>query len=78
MAANLKRMKADITVRGDDIIIEGRETLRGAKCRSFGDHRTAMSMVIAGLAAKGPSSVSDTECVATSFPRFFEALKTLT
>ncbi|TAM37890.1 3-phosphoshikimate 1-carboxyvinyltransferase, partial [bacterium] len=57
MTWNLKRMGADIRVlktRGsENIIINGKAGLKGAKLKSFGDHRTAMSMVVAALAAEG-------------------------
>jgi len=78
MTTNLKRMKANIEVEGDNIAIEGAKKLHGAELESFGDHRTAMSMIIAALTAEGNSTISDVGCVDTSFPAFFDALKTLT
>ncbi|MCX5716693.1 MAG: 3-phosphoshikimate 1-carboxyvinyltransferase [Candidatus Omnitrophica bacterium] len=70
MSGNLKKMGADITIEQDNIIIRGRETLNGADVDSFGDHRTAMSMAIAGLRAQGRTSVLNTDCINTSFPEF--------
>jgi len=78
IATNLKRMGADITVKGDDIVIKGVERLNASSLESFGDHRTAMSMVIASLNTKGISTVSDIGCIDTSYPGFFSTLKTLT
>jgi 3-phosphoshikimate 1-carboxyvinyltransferase len=34
----------------------------------------AMAMAIAALTADGPVTITDTACVATSFPEFFEKL----
>lgn len=74
MTTALKSMGADISVEGDDIFIRGREELTGAAIDSYGDHRTAMSLVIASLSAGGESKIKDTECINTSFPDFFQLL----
>jgi 3-phosphoshikimate 1-carboxyvinyltransferase len=77
MVTNLTRMGADITVHGDDITIQGVKRLRSAELESFGDHRTAMSMVIAALTAQGTSTLSDLECITTSFPDFLRVVESL-
>jgi 3-phosphoshikimate 1-carboxyvinyltransferase len=81
MVSNLKNMGAFIDVkknRGrEDIIIDGKGVLFGANLKSFSDHRTAMSMVIAALAAEGKSTVDDVGCISKSFPAFLTTLKTL-
>jgi 3-phosphoshikimate 1-carboxyvinyltransferase len=46
--------------------------LRSAHVNSYGDHRIAMSFLIAGL--KCGMEVEDIECINTSFPNFFELL----
>ncbi|MGA9046636.1 3-phosphoshikimate 1-carboxyvinyltransferase [Sulfuricurvum sp.] len=46
--------------------------LKSALVNSFGDHRIAMSFLIAGL--KCGMEVEDIECINTSFPNFFELL----
>ena len=50
--------------------------LKPAKVDSDGDHRIAMSFIIAGL--KCGMEVSDLECINTSFPNFFELLEKIT
>ncbi|MGE5197682.1 MAG: 3-phosphoshikimate 1-carboxyvinyltransferase [Deltaproteobacteria bacterium] len=81
MSENLSKMGAKIqTVKAgktEDIIIEGVKLLKGAKVRSFGDHRTAMSMAVAGLTAEGTTSIDDSECIRKSFPNFLTVLKKL-
>ncbi len=74
MAANLRKAGVDVVETDDGMEIEGRELLRGGEYDSFGDHRIAMSMLVAGLAADGEVTVSDVECIATSFPTFTELL----
>ncbi|ADV45600.1 3-phosphoshikimate 1-carboxyvinyltransferase [Nitratifractor salsuginis] len=51
-------------------------TLRRAVIDSHGDHRIAMSFAIAGLLCG--MEIEDIDCVATSFPNFFEILSNLT
>ncbi len=81
MTENLTKMGADIKVvkerKFENIIITGVKQLKGTKVRSFGDHRTAMSMVIAGLAAEGQTQIDDISCINKSFPNFISLLNTL-
>ncbi len=78
MTENLTKMGADIRVvkiaGSEKIIIEGGRKLQGAKVRSFGDHRTAMSMIIAGLNSKGNTEIDDVDCIKKSFPNFLNIL----
>jgi 3-phosphoshikimate 1-carboxyvinyltransferase len=50
--------------------------LKSAKVDSDGDHRIAMSFIIAGL--RCGMEVSDLDCINTSFPNFFELLQKIT
>jgi len=50
--------------------------LKKAKVDSDGDHRIAMSFIIAGL--RCGMEVDDLECINTSFPNFFELLQKIT
>jgi len=75
MAANLRKAGITVVETEDGMEIEGRERLTGGEYESFGDHRIAMSMLVAGLAAERAVTVSDVECIATSFPTFTELLE---
>lgn len=57
-AAELKRMGADITVRGKTAFIRGVEHLRGASVTAS-DLRGGAALVVAALTAEGQSSVID-------------------
>jgi 3-phosphoshikimate 1-carboxyvinyltransferase len=46
--------------------------------RSHGDHRIAMALSVAGLAASGATELDGAECVAVSFPAFYELLREAT
>ncbi|MCK4248271.1 MAG: 3-phosphoshikimate 1-carboxyvinyltransferase [Candidatus Omnitrophica bacterium] len=77
MAVNLKALGATLEPAVDGMIIQGSRKLKGTKVKSFGDHRTAMSLAVAGLIARGRTIIEDTECVNTSFPEFFKLLRSL-
>ena len=77
MKENLEAMGASVKVGRDEITIEGVRQLKGAKLRSFGDHRTCMAMTIAALTAKGSSAIDDVRCINKSFPEFFKLLEKL-
>jgi 3-phosphoshikimate 1-carboxyvinyltransferase len=51
-------------------------TLKSATVDSDGDHRIAMSFIIAGL--RSGMRVTDLDCINTSFPNFFELLSKIT
>ena len=38
--------------------------------KSYGDHRIAMSLAMAGLVSSGEINIADCDNVATSFPNF--------
>jgi 3-phosphoshikimate 1-carboxyvinyltransferase len=81
MQENLKKMGALFMVskgiNSEKVIIKGKNKLNGSKVKSFGDHRTAMSMVIAGLKAEGKTSIDDVSCINKSFPEFLKTLKSI-
>jgi 3-phosphoshikimate 1-carboxyvinyltransferase len=75
MAVELKKLGVSVKELPDGMEISGRDALEGAVCESHGDHRIAMSMAVAGLAARGETVVRDTEWIDTSFPGFERLLR---
>ncbi len=75
MAKNLRLLGVPVEESDDGMTITGVDVLAGGSVESFGDHRIAMSLSVAALVSKGGITVSDTECVATSFPTFFQLLE---
>ena len=51
--------------------------IRGGRVHSHGDHRMAMSLAVAALRAEGVVTIEDAECVAKSYPEFFEDLESI-
>lgn len=74
MSAELRKLGADVTELPDGMEIIGKDSLKGAECESHGDHRIAMSLAVAGLAAKGNTTVRDAAWIETSFPDFEKLL----
>jgi len=77
MACELRKFGVEVEEFEDGMRISGRDDLKGCECRSFGDHRVAMSLLIAGLRASGRTVVEDTSCIRTSFPDFKDRLFSL-
>jgi len=77
MVTGLSAMGAKIQARGDEIRIEGPTPLKGSSVSSFNDHRTAMALSIAGLAAQGATTIESSEWIDISFPSFVESLDAL-
>ena len=75
ISSELRKMGAKIEEKEDGMVINGPTKLHGAKVQSYGDHRVAMSIAIAGLIAEGETIIEDIDCVETSFPGFFKILK---
>ncbi len=77
MVMGLSAMGAKIRSEEDTVIIEGSCRLKGAHVGSFGDHRTAMALAVAGLTAQGITTVGESEWVSISFPDFARILRSI-
>jgi len=77
IAVELRKSGARVEERPDGFVVEGPTPLVGVQVHSHGDHRLAMSLAIAGLAAEGETAIEGAECIADSFPGFEETLRAL-
>lgn len=77
VATGLTRLGADVAETPDGLIIKGKPSLTGGTVESYGDHRIAMALAVAGLAAKGSTIIRGAACVNISFPGFFDVLHAL-
>ena len=75
LAEGLRAMGARVEERPDGLAVNGGPPLRGARVRAHGDHRIAMALSVAALAAQGDSHLEDAECAAVSFPEFYAFLE---
>lgn len=76
MAKELRKMGAQITEKPDGLMIEGSE-LHGADLNTYQDHRIAMALTVAALAAKTPSQIIDVDCISKTHPSFDEDFKAI-
>jgi len=75
MAAELRKLGAEIEERDDGFRIRGPQNLTGGLVDGHDDHRIAMSLTVAGLIAAEGAVVSDAACADDSFPAFAETLE---
>ena len=74
---NLQAMGAQVEQTEDGWRIPGGQQLHGAEIESHDDHRIAMAFAIAALKATGDSVIHNAECIAISYPAFFDDLEKL-
>ncbi|MFY0516918.1 3-phosphoshikimate 1-carboxyvinyltransferase [Lysinibacillus sp. UGB7] len=68
----LKKLGATIEATEDGMIIEGPTPLQGASLKTYGDHRIGMMGAVAALISDGVVTLDDAQCIAVSYPAFFE------
>lgn len=59
----------------NDLEVDGGVLKGGGPLDTYGDHRVAMALAVAGLNADGGVELDNSDCVAVSFPGFFEQLE---
>ncbi|GAE91374.1 5-enolpyruvylshikimate-3-phosphate synthase [Gracilibacillus boraciitolerans JCM 21714] len=77
VVTTLTKFGAKLTGTKDGMIIEGNTLLHGAVAESHGDHRIGMMIAIASLITNDPIELHNDECIAISYPTFFEDLDKL-
>ena len=76
-AALLASLGGSVRELPDGLVISGRDRLSGGTADACGDHRIAMSAAMAACGCEGPVTVSGSECVAKSYPAFWEDFASL-
>ena len=75
--AGLRGLGGQVDETEDGMVIKGTDVLKGAPGRSYGDHRLAMTLGVAGLLASGETEVRGAEAAGVSYPTFWEDLDSL-
>lgn len=75
--ALLRALSVEVETETQGFLIRGGSSLQGGAINSYQDHRIAMTAAIAGSLAQGPVTIHDAECVAKSYPHFFQDFKKL-
>jgi 3-phosphoshikimate 1-carboxyvinyltransferase len=77
LCGELRRLGATIEESPDGFVIQGGQGLNGGMVGSWNDHRLAMALAVAGLAARQPVAIHEAGIISESFPNFIETLQTL-
>ena len=72
VTAMLTALGGDVTETADGLVIRGVSRLAGGVVDAAGDHRIAMSGAVAATVCEGDVTVTGGECVAKSYPAFWE------
>ena len=75
--SQLTRLGADIRERPDGFTVHGPCQLHGAAVDAGGDHRLAMALAVAALAAEGETVITGAEAASVSYPEFWTDLARL-
>ncbi len=77
LRVELNKLGARVEEGPDELRIRGVKQLRGTRLSSYGDHRMAMALAVAGLVARGETIVDGAESIPVSYPRFVEDMQKL-
>ena len=75
MTAELRKMGIAVEELEDGMVITGGKLKASTDLQSYKDHRIAMALAIAAMAAEGESVIHDADCVAVTYPAFIESFK---
>ncbi|MBU4603412.1 MAG: 3-phosphoshikimate 1-carboxyvinyltransferase, partial [Proteobacteria bacterium] len=79
IVTQLGALGAHLWEEGDDLFIEGPTPLKPqGSYDSYGDHRIAMTLAVAGLVCGQTLEVADAACAGVSYPDFYRDLEALT
>jgi len=70
------KMDIGVEVKDDIMKVTGGRP-RGARVESHNDHRISMAVAVVALGATGKVNIRDSQCVAKSYPAFFDDLRHL-
>jgi len=74
LQTEFSKMGIQIAINGDVMSVTGGKP-KGAHVESHDDHRIAMAVAVAALGSEGRVFIRDSQCVAKSYPGFFDDLR---
>jgi 3-phosphoshikimate 1-carboxyvinyltransferase len=77
LAQEMRHMGAQVEERPDGMLIHGPTQLVGATVEAHHDHRLAMSLAVAALAARGETTILGADAIDDSFPEFVDTMRAL-
>ncbi len=66
-----------VSIDGDEMVIEGKQPVKGGEASSLGDHRMAMALACLGLVAQKPVIIDHAESIGKSYPGFYDDMRRL-
>ena len=78
VVSELSRLGAQIEPLPDGMVVYGGRRLSGTEVDSHFDHRLAMTLAIAGLIAKGETTIKHARAAQVSYPAFWQTLQQIT
>jgi len=75
VTSELSRLGARIEPLPDGMVIYGGRALSGTEVDSHLDHRLAMTLAVAGLIAKGETTIRHAQAASVSYPAFWQTLQ---
>jgi len=76
-ATELSRLGADVEELANGLRITGGKPLHGAAGQSYGDHRLAMTLGVAGLLIDSAVTINGSEAASVSYPSFWADVRLL-
>ncbi|VVB75639.1 3-phosphoshikimate 1-carboxyvinyltransferase [uncultured archaeon] len=76
MSEGLRKMGAVIEELPDGLVVR-KSKLHGANLNGYNDHRTIMSLAVAGINAEGETKISTAEGINKTYPSFVTSMKKL-
>jgi 3-phosphoshikimate 1-carboxyvinyltransferase len=76
MVTELRRLGVNVEEYADGLKVFPCKDIRSASIRTYDDHRMAMAFALVGLRVPGVV-IENSDCVAKTFPRYFEILDSL-
>jgi 3-phosphoshikimate 1-carboxyvinyltransferase len=77
IAAGIRALGGEVEEFEDGLAVSGPQKLTGGRVSADGDHRIAMALSIAALAADGATEIVDADCADVSFPEFYQLLESV-
>lgn len=78
IASEYKKLGVFVEEKDDGLVIKGCKHLKNiASVDSWGDHRIAMALAVAGMVASRDVTIDGADCIGVSFPNFHEVLNRL-
>jgi 3-phosphoshikimate 1-carboxyvinyltransferase len=77
LCREMRKLGISMEEQPDGFTIQGGNPIRGGRIDPLGDHRLAMSLAVAGLAATDEVVIEQAEIIQESFPEFIPTLQSL-